>query len=129
MTKNISYFSIIYLGIFICPILLLIHRLKIPLVKNSILSIFRMVLQLTLVGVYLQYIFKWNNPGVNFIYLMIMIFTATVYIGRSSGIRIKKFFKILLYSFVVIQPPQSVDSVLFSLQHPAHPEKVTLKAT
>lgn len=95
MTKNIPFTSIVYLGVFILPILMILYKLKIKLVGNALLSIGRMVLQLSLVGIYLQYIFKWNNPFINLAYLLIMIFTATISIGRSAEIRIKRFFPII----------------------------------
>ena len=95
MTKNISYFSIMYFSIFIIPILLILHKLKINLVKRSIISIGRMIVQLSLVGIYLQYIFLWDNPYINIGYLLIMILAATLSIGKSVNIRLKKIFPII----------------------------------
>lgn len=95
MTKNISYFSLFYLGIFIVPVLMVLHKLKIRLIKTTIISIFRMFIQLSLVGLYLQYIFLWDNPLINMAYLLIMIFTATYTTGRSVEIKIKRIFPII----------------------------------
>lgn len=95
MTKNISYFSLFYLGIFIVPVLMILHKLKIRLIKTTIISIFRMFIQLSLVGLYLQYIFLWDNPLINMAYLLIMIFTATYTTGRSVEIKIKRIFPII----------------------------------
>ena len=98
MTKDISYISIAYLGIFILPAFMIIYKLRIKLLGTSILSMGRMVVQLSLVGLYLKYIFMWDNPLVNLAYLLIMIFTATFSIGRSVEIKIKKFFPIICFS-------------------------------
>lgn len=95
MTKNIPYFSLFYLGIFIVPALMTLHKLKIRLIKTTIISIFRMFIQLSLVGLYLQYIFLWDNPIINMIYLLIMIFTATYTTGKSVEIKIKRIFPII----------------------------------
>ncbi len=98
MTQNISLISISYFLIFIIPMLLIIRALKIPLIKDSIISISRMVIQLLLVGVYLQYIFKWDNPLINILYLLVMITIATCSIGNSVKLKIASFFPILFFS-------------------------------
>jgi len=95
MTKNITFLSILYLGVFIVPLLTILYKLRIKLVKKSILSIIRMFIQLSLVGIYLQYIFLWDNPFINIGYLFIMIFTATFSIGRSVEVKIRKIFPLL----------------------------------
>ena len=95
MTKNITFLSILYLGVFIVPLLTFLYKLRIKLVKKSILSIIRMFIQLSLVGIYLQYIFLWDNPFINIGYLFIMIFTATFSIGRSVEVKIRKIFPLL----------------------------------
>ena len=98
MTKNITFLSIMYLGVFILPLLAILYKLKIKLVKDSIVSIVRMLIQLSLVGVYLQYIFLWDNPFINMGYLLVMIFTATISIGRSAEIKMKRIFPILSFT-------------------------------
>jgi len=95
MTKNITFLSILYLGVFIVLLLTILYKLRIKLVKKSILSIIRMFIQLSLVGIYLQYIFLWDNPFINIGYLFIMIFTATFSIGRSVEVKIRKIFPLL----------------------------------
>lgn len=75
---NISFFNIFLL---IIPLFLLILGLKIfkvNLIKRSITSIGRMIIQLFLVGIYLEYIFKFNNSAINFIYLLLMITVASI---------------------------------------------------
>ena len=75
---NISFFNIFLLLI---PLFLLILGLKIfkvNFIKRSITSIGRMILQLFLVGIYLEYIFKLNNWTVNLIYLFFMITVASI---------------------------------------------------
>ena len=95
-TNDISFISLTYLTAFIIPILFLLNRFKIKLVKSSIISIARMVVQLSLVGVYLQYIFALDNPYVNIAYLFLMIATACFTIGKSVNIKISRIFFIVL---------------------------------
>ncbi len=75
---NISFFNI---AILLIPLFLLILGLRffrVNLIKRSATSIGRMIIQLFLVGIYLEYIFKFNNWAVNFIYILLMITVASI---------------------------------------------------
>ncbi len=75
---NISFFNI---AILLIPLFLLILGLRffrVNLIKKSAASIGRMIIQLFLVGIYLEYIFKFNNRAVNFIYILLMITVASI---------------------------------------------------
>lgn len=75
---NISFFNI---SLLLVPLFLLILGLRffrVSLVKKSVTSIGRMIIQLFLVGIYLEYIFKFNNWAVNFIYILLMITVASI---------------------------------------------------
>lgn len=51
--------------------------------KSIILSAIRMVIQLFLVGIYLKYLFVWNNAWVNIAWLLIMVGVCSIeMIGR-----------------------------------------------
>ncbi len=47
------------------------------MVKSSIIAIARMVVQLLLVGLYLKYLFLWDNPLLNIAWVLIMVVVAT----------------------------------------------------
>ena len=36
-----------------------------------------MIVQLFLIGIYLKYLFLWDNPWINFLWVFIMVFVAT----------------------------------------------------
>lgn len=95
----------------IIPLLILnrLFKLKIS-VKMSIAAV-RMALQLAFVGVYLKYIFKWNNPYINTLYLLVMIFIASVYSIRSGSLRLKPF---LLPVSLSVALPQLLVLFLFN---------------
>jgi len=64
-------------------------------------SIARMCVQLSFVGLYLEFLFKFNSPIFNTIYLLIMISIACQSIVRSSNLKTKKFFIPLFFSLLI----------------------------
>ncbi len=65
-------FSLLLIPLFIS------YHYHLKLIKNTLVSVFRMSLQLFLVGFFLEYIFKLNNSLLNLSWLLLMIFTAIV---------------------------------------------------
>ncbi|MCS5420729.1 MULTISPECIES: ABC transporter permease [Psychrilyobacter] len=75
---NISFFNIFLLLVPLFLLILGLRFFRVNLVKKSVTSMGRMIIQLFLVGIYLEYIFKFNNWAVNFIYILLMITVASV---------------------------------------------------
>lgn len=76
---------------------------KVKIVKETLISIIRMVLQLSLVAFYLEYIFKWNNAFINSFWVCIMILVGTQTTIRRVGLSYKYFlFPFALSGFVSI---------------------------
>ena len=74
--------DISYWGLGIGMLLLLIplyffHRFNTGLVRPTVVGALRMVVQLFLIGMYLKYLFLWDNPWINFLWVFIMVFVAT----------------------------------------------------
>lgn len=76
------------------------------LVKDSLIAVLRMSIQLYLVGLYLEYIFRWNNAYINLGWILVMLFIAAFTINRRGRLRNKYFFwpafAALLLSFVLV---------------------------
>ena len=53
-------------------------RLKLGLNKELLWTVLRMSVQLLLVGYYLEYLFRWNRPGLNLLWLLVMLLVANV---------------------------------------------------
>jgi len=87
--------------VFLVPVLYINRRLGITINKTLITSIVRMCVQLGFVGVYLEFLFKFNSPVLNTAYLLIMISIACQSILRSSHLRIKSFFMPLFLSLLI----------------------------
>ena len=82
-TIDISYLSLgIGLLLLLIP-LFYIWKFKTGLVRATIVGTARMIVQLFFIGVYLKYLFLWNNPWINILWVIIMIFVA----GQTALVR------------------------------------------
>jgi len=75
--------------IFSIPILLIplffLWRLRTGLVKAMLVATLRMIVQLAFISIYLRYLFEWNNPWVNMLWVIIMALIAThTTVSRTS---------------------------------------------
>jgi putative ABC transport system permease protein len=102
-TKDIGYTSLAMLLVLVIPIIAINWRLKLKINKSLIYSIVRMLIQLSLVGIYLQYIFALNNSFLNIAYLIVMIVVASISTINSSKLKIKKFFFSIFFSILIPQ--------------------------
>ncbi len=64
---------------------------KTGLFKSFLISYGRMIVQLSLIGLYLEFIFELNNLWVNFAWIIIMILAADYTIIRRSEMKLKYF--------------------------------------
>ncbi|WP_108648918.1 ABC transporter permease [Dongshaea marina] len=60
------------------------------LIKRLIYSCLRMTLQLVLIGIYLRYLFQFNNPWLNLGWLLLMISVTNLHIIKGAGLSLKK---------------------------------------
>jgi putative ABC transport system permease protein len=77
------------------------------LIKTLFYSVARMTIQLILIGIFLKYLFSWNNTLINLLWLIIMIAVAVFSAVRGSSIKIIKiaipsFFSFSIATFIVI---------------------------
>lgn len=122
-TINISYslLPIIY-GLLTVPLLLIII-FKIDVLKTTLVSVLRMTVQLVLVGMYLDVIFKLNSLWVNLAWILIMIIVASISVIKGAGIDLRKFFPVVfpgiiagtffvvsLFVFAAVQPTPFYDA-------------------
>ncbi|MFD3157107.1 ABC transporter permease [Haloimpatiens sp. FM7330] len=98
---NITYLSILSLFILILPIVIINHKLNIKINKNMFYSIIRMFIQLSLVGIFLQYIFEINSSFINLSYFIFMILVASFSSIKSCNLNMKKFIVPLFLAFII----------------------------
>jgi len=65
---------------------------KTGLVKDGLISIFRMTVQLLLVGVYLEFIFDLSNTLINIGWVFVMTIIAAYTVVKRSGLKLKIMF-------------------------------------
>jgi len=99
--QDLNFLSLASLLLFLIPIFYLNTRLKLVINKTLITSIVRMCVQLGFVGVYLEFLFKFNSPLLNSVYLLIMISIACQSIIRSCNLKFKLFFVPLFFSLLI----------------------------
>ncbi|MCD4718938.1 MAG: ABC transporter permease [Desulfobacula sp.] len=99
--RDFTLLSLISLFVFLIPVFYINRRLRLTINKTMITSISRMCIQLCFVGVYLEFLFKFNSPVLNTVYLLIMISIACPSILKSSNLKIRKFFIPVFFSLLI----------------------------
>ncbi len=74
---------------------------RVPLLGQTLMAFLRMTVQLAFVGLYLQVVFKWNNPWVNSLWLLVMIAVADLSIIRGSELSLKRFLLPLFWALSI----------------------------
>ena len=83
--RDIGFDGLALSYLLLIPPLLVLIRLRIPLVGKLLLAVLRMTLQLLFVGFYLQVIFEMDSAILTCLWLMIMIGVADLTILRGVG--------------------------------------------
>jgi len=74
----------------IIPIIGFIY-FKVKIVKETVIALIRMVLQLSLLAFYLEYIFEWNNVWINIIWVCVMILVGVFTTIKRAGLTYRFF--------------------------------------
>ena len=96
-----TYWSLCYLVVMLVPIMAINLRLKIFINRQLAWAVFRMVVQLSLVGLFLQVIFGLNNPVINIVYVCGMILVAALAGIKSCEMNGRRLFAPILIAFAV----------------------------
>ncbi len=99
--KDLEFLSLASLCLFLVPILIINRRLNLKITGSLLKSIFRMCIQLGFVGLYLEFLFRLNSPGLNILYLLIMICIACQSILKSSQLKFKPLFLPVFLSLLI----------------------------
>ena len=92
MSVDLSFGSMLIMyALMLIPIAIFL-RFRLPLVRETLLAMVRMTLQLLLVGLYLKYIFQLNNGLLSLAWVFIMLVVANVSTLNKAGLRPRRFF-------------------------------------
>jgi putative ABC transport system permease protein len=100
-TVNISIFSLVLTFLLLAVPVLLSLIFNIGLIKPLFNSVARMSIQLILIGIFLKYLFLWNNTLVNLLWLSVMILVAVFSAVRGFSMRISKVLVPVFVSFSI----------------------------
>ena len=116
-----SYLIVLY-GVLIIPVLIALF-LKLGNEKTILVGVLRMTIQMTVIGLYLDYLFRFNNIWVNFGWVIFMITIANITVNRNAGLKtVRLFFSVMLgiivsslfvismFIFLSIQPDPFYDA-------------------
>lgn len=83
-TIDISYYNL-FIGLLLLAIpFFYLWKFKTGLLKPAVIGTLRMIIQLFFIGMYLKYLFLWNNPWINFLWVIIMVFVHLQF-GKYSS--------------------------------------------
>lgn len=77
-------------GLLIIPIAILLWY-RVPLVAGTVTAILRMTVQLLFVGLYLEFVFKYDRFWLTGLWLFVMVCVADVSVVRGCGLRWRRF--------------------------------------
>lgn len=89
-TIDINWLSLALIYLLLIIPLAINFWLKLGILRRLLIAVLRMTVQLVLVGIFLQYIFKWNNAWLNFAWLILMMIIASFTIVSNSGLKLKE---------------------------------------
>jgi putative ABC transport system permease protein len=87
MTIDLSIWSMVAMYALMIVPLAVFFYLQLGLIRETLLSLVRMTVQLVLVGLYLKYIFQLNSVFVNLLWVAVMLVVANLSILNKAGLK------------------------------------------
>ena len=76
-TIDISYQDLLIGLVLLLLPLYYLYYYRTGLLKATVVATIRMTVQLLFIGFYLNYLFEWNNPLINMVWVFVMVFIAS----------------------------------------------------
>lgn len=87
--QDIAFYRPVYLLIFVVVVFVINHKMGIRLNRRIAYALFRMSIQLVLVGFFLQYIFLFDRFWISTAYVLFMITVAAMTTAKSCQLNLK----------------------------------------
>jgi putative ABC transport system permease protein len=92
MSVDLSITSMLWMYALMLVPLAIFFYLRLGIIRDTVLSLIRMTVQLILVGLYLKYVFQLNNAFVSLLWVVIMLLAANLSILSKAGLKRRLFF-------------------------------------
>ena len=92
---------------------------RLPMLGQAVVSIVRMSVQLLFVGLYLQVVFRLNNPFLNLAWLLVMIAVADGSVLNGCGLRLGRLAAPLFVALIIGTSIPLLYFIAFILRRPA----------
>lgn len=90
MTTDISYIGMaVGMALLAVPVWIFYKLGLARQIGSTLTAVARMVLQLFLTGLYLRYLFEWNSPWVNVLWVLLMVAVASFTVSRRTRLRMR----------------------------------------
>ena len=100
-TIDISIYSLLLAFLLLAVPVILSRIYGLDLIKPLLTSAGRMTVQLVLIGIFLKYLFLWNNAYINLSWLIVMILVAVFSAIRGSSMKQGKILAPVFLSFAL----------------------------
>ncbi len=101
MIQEMNYLSIIYILVLLIPIFAINKYLGLQLNQRIAVGTVRMIVQLSLVGIFLQYVFELNYTIINILYVAVMVFVASMSTIKTCNLPRFKLIMPIFSAFVI----------------------------
>ncbi len=92
MNTDLSITSMLAMYALMIVPLAIFFYLRLGIIRDTLISLLRMTVQLILVGLYLKYVFQLNNAFVSLLWVVIMLVVANLSILNKAGLKRRRFF-------------------------------------
>ncbi|RKZ08786.1 ABC transporter permease, partial [bacterium] len=101
-TIDIKVLPLLFSFLLLTVPIYLSHVFKIGFIRSLLYSVVRMAVQLFLIGIFLKYLFRLNNPYANIAWLVVMILVAVFSAIRNSSLKAGKVLVPAFVSFTIV---------------------------
>ena len=92
MTVDLSFGALLWMYALMLVPLTIFFYLRLGVIRDTLLAVVRMTVQLFLVGLYLKHIFRLNSPLLSLLWVAVMIVVANFSILNKAGLNRRIFF-------------------------------------
>jgi len=100
-TPDISWMGIFFMILLLAIPIALDYWLRLKLAKDIIISVMRMLIQLSLMGLFLEYLIKWDSLALNITWFFVMVFAASHSAIQRNKLSFRRFWKPIMGAMVI----------------------------